>query len=150
MGKFFGTYQRNLDAKNRLLLPSKLMGEMPSRLYLLKGFEGAISLYPEASFERYLSSLESLSLLDPKARSYLRLALGSIVPLELDSHSRITFPSEIMMRYKLGEEVVILGMLDHIEIFEKGAYEAMMAKEEGAYETLASSLSEALSASKAE
>ena len=91
MGKFFGTYERNLDAKNRLLLPSKMMGEMPLRLYLLRGFEGSLSLYPEEAFNAYIEGLEKLSYLDSKARSYVRLAAGSVLPLDVDSHNALPF-----------------------------------------------------------
>lgn len=140
MGKFFGTYERNLDAKNRLLLPSKMMGEMPLRLYLLRGFEGSLSLYPEEAFNAYIEELQKLSYLDSKARSYVRLAAGSVVPLDVDSHNRITIPAEIKARYKLGEEIVILGALDHMEIFDKVAYTKYLSEEENRYEEIADSL----------
>ena len=59
MGMFFGTYQRNLDNKFRLQLPNKLVKEMPEHFYLLRGFEGALSIYEEKDFQKYLSSLEN-------------------------------------------------------------------------------------------
>ncbi len=141
VGKYFGTYIRNLDSKNRLLLPSKLMGEMPSRLYLLRGFEGAISLYSEDSFQKFLSKLESLSYFDSNARSFTRLAASSVVPLDVDGHDRITLPMEIKNRYGIEQEVVIIGALDHIEVFNKKAYEEYLAKEEARFEEIADVLS---------
>ena len=50
---FFGTYQRNLDNKFRLQLPNKLVKEMPEHFYLLRGFEGALSIYEEKDFQKY-------------------------------------------------------------------------------------------------
>ena len=76
MGMFFGTYQRNLDNKFRLQLPNKLVKEMPEHFYLLRGFEGALSIYEEKDFQKYLSSLEKMSFLEEKARTYMRLALS--------------------------------------------------------------------------
>lgn len=140
MGKFFGTYNRTLDAKNRLLLPSKLMKDMPSDLYLLRGFEGTISLYLEETFQNYIAKLEKLSYFDPKARSFLRLALGSVIDLEVDSHSRITIPTEVKNRYHLSNEIVILGVLDHIELFDKAAYEDYLNKENDQFEEIALAL----------
>lgn len=140
MGNFFGTYERALDTKNRLLLPSKLMGQMPLRLYLLRGFEGAISLYEEDAFESYVDKLKGFSSFDQNARVFLRLALGSVVPLELDKQGRITLPTEIKNRYKIGNEVVILGLLDHLEIFDKEAYAEYLSKEEGRFEEIAALL----------
>lgn len=116
------------------------MGEMPLRLYLLRGFEGSLSLYPEEAFNAYIEELQKLSYLDSKARSYVRLAAGSVVPLDVDSHNRITIPAEIKARYKLGEEIVILGALDHMEIFDKVAYTKYLSEEENRYEEIADSL----------
>ncbi len=140
MGKFFGTYERTLDAKNRLLLPSKLMGEMPSRLYMLKGFEGAIALYTEESFSAFMAKLEGVSYFDSKARNFIRLAAGSVIPLDVDSHSRINIPTDIKKRYGINEEVVVLGALDHLEIFDRAKYESYLKSQSGTYEEIADSL----------
>ena len=90
VGMFFGTYQRNLDNKFRLQLPNKLVKEMPEHFYLLRGFEGALSIYEEKDFQKYLSSLEKMSFLEEKARTYMRLALSSVEVLDTDSHGRIS------------------------------------------------------------
>lgn len=140
MGKFFGTYERSLDTKNRLLLPSKLFGEFPKRLYMVRSFEGAIALYPEDSFQGFLSHLESLDLMDPTARAYRRLASASILPLDIDSHGRIAFPTSVRALYSLGEEVTLIGMIDHLELFDKAAYDAYLASESGRYEEIAKDL----------
>lgn len=140
MGNFFGTYERNLDAKNRLLLPSKLFGEFPKRLYLVRSFEGAIALYPEESFQKFLAHLETLDVMDPSSRAYRRLATGSIVPLDIDSHGRIAIPSAVKSLYGLGESVTILGMIDHLELFDTARYNAYLEKESGRYEEIAQDL----------
>lgn len=141
MGKFFGTYERCLDAKNRLQLPSKLVKETPEHFYLLRGFEGSISIYEENEFNAYLSNLEKMNYLNEKARTYMRLALSSVEVLDVDSHGRISLASSIMKRYKLSNEVVIIGVLDHFEIWDKNAYEDYQAKNDETYEQIAEDLS---------
>ena len=141
MGKFFGTYERCLDAKNRLQLPSKLVKETPERFYLLRGFEGAISIYEETEFNAYLANLEKMNFLNEKARTYMRLALSSVEVLDVDSHGRISLASSIVKRYKLSNEIVIIGVLDHFEIWDKQAYEAYQAKNDETYEDIAEDLS---------
>ena len=141
MGKFFGTYERCLDAKNRLQLPSKLVKETPERFYLLRGFEGAISIYEENEFNAYLANLEKMNFLNEKARTYMRLALSSVEVLDVDSHGRISLASSTMKRYKLSNEIVIIGVLDHFEIWDKQAYEAYQAKNDETYEDIAEDLS---------
>ncbi len=141
MGKFFGTYERNLDAKNRLQLPSKLVKEVPEHFYLLRGFEGAISIYEENDFNAYLANLEKMNFLSEKARTYMRLALSSVEVLDVDSHGRISISASAMKRYKLSNEIVIIGVLDHFEIWDKKAYEDYQEKNDETYEGIAEDLS---------
>ncbi len=141
MGNFFGTYERTLDTKGRLQLPTKLVKEMPPCLYLLRGFEGAVSLYTEETFESYLASLSKLPYLDASARAYLRLATSSVERMEVDSHGRITLGSAITKRYSLGNNIVLIGVLDHMELWDQSAYEAYWEKHSSSYEDIAENLS---------
>lgn len=140
MGKYFGTYQRNLDNKFRLQLPNKLVKEMPERFYLLRGFEGSISIYEEKDFDKYLSSLEKMSYFEEKARTYMRLALSSVEEMPVDSHGRISLGQAIVKRYQISNEVVLIGVLDHFEIWDKKAYEEFEAKNSASYEKIAEDL----------
>lgn len=142
VGNFYGTYERTLDAKNRLQVPSKLVKEPFECVYVLKGFEGCLSLYLHDDFERFVANLSALSYNDPKARAYVRLAIGSVMEVALDSHGRLTFPSELLRRHKIGANVIILGVLDHLELWDKTAYEAYLTQNEAAYEQIAAALNE--------
>ncbi len=140
MGKYFGTYLRNLDNKFRLQLPIKLVKEMPERFYLLRGFEGCISIYEEKDFDKYLSSLEKMSYLEERARTYMRLALSSVEELPVDSHGRINLGQGIAKRYNITNEVILIGVLDRFEIWDKKTYEDFEAKNELEYEKIAENL----------
>ena len=137
VGNFFGTYYRSLDEKNRLQLPSKLVGEMPQRLYVLKGFEGCLSVYEEPEFKALLKRLSELSYLDPSKRRFIRLATSSAVPLDVDSHGRIGISKDLVDAYHIGRDVAVIGVLDHFEVWDKAAYERYHAESEPLYEKLA-------------
>ena len=138
MGKFFGTYQRTLDEKKRLQIPSKLVKEMPLRFYVLKGFEGCLSVYEEAEFEALLAKLDSLNYFDPTARAYVRVSAASAAELEVDSHGRISISTEMAARYHLESEVTIIGALNHFEIWDSAAYQKYSEEANARYEQLAS------------
>lgn len=138
MGKFFGTYNRTLDEKKRLQIPTKLVKDMPQRFYVLRGFDGCLAIYEESDFEAQLTQLESLSYLDPTSRDYVRLSAASAAELEVDSHGRITIGADLIANYHLGNEVVILGALNHFELWDKTAYEAYFAAKAPSYEEFAS------------
>jgi MraZ protein len=138
VGKFFGTYNRTLDEKNRLQIPSKLVQEMPSRFYVLRGFEGCLSIYEESEFNALLSKLEALSFLDATARTYVRLASSSASELDVDSHGRITISTELASTYHIGADVTIIGVLDHFELWDKAAYMKYLQDNLSQYEEFAS------------
>lgn len=121
---FFGNYELTLDEKGRLVIPSKYREKLTVNLYLLKGFDGCISIYDENEFTKYMTKLQQLPFENPKARSYNRLITSSIVEFQIDKSGRILLSSKIQNEYKIGKNVVINGVLDHFEIRDKEAWES--------------------------
>ena len=72
---YFGNYEHSLDDKGRLLIPSKLREGLKadSSLYILKGFEGCLSVYNESEFLKLTKECESISFNKKNSRDYLRL-----------------------------------------------------------------------------
>lgn len=119
---FFGTYFHSLDEKNRLSIPSKLRALLTNKVFLMKGFEGCISIYSEEDFEVLNEKLQTLQFTNPQSRSYIRLAYSSVTELDIDKVNRITLTTQVKNQYKINTEVVILGVGDHIEIWDKQAW----------------------------
>ena len=113
---FFGSYEFNIDDKGRVVIPSKMRDEVGSKLYLIKGFEGCISLYKEEDFQKYISKIQSLPYEKSKVRKYTRLLLSSVVELNIDRQGRMLIPVKTLKEYKIGDKAMILGEIDHIEI----------------------------------
>lgn len=138
MGNFFGTYHRTLDEKKRLQLPSKLVSPLPSRFYVLRGFDGCLAVYEESDFTAQLEKLRSLAYTDPTVRDYVRLASASACQLDVDSHGRISISNDLVVSYHFGNDVTIIGVLDHFEIWDSAAYEKYLATKAPSYEDFAS------------
>lgn len=122
---FFGTFSHNLDNKGRMVIPSKFrhtLGES-AKVYVLQGFEGCLSVYPESDFQSLLTTLQSHNYLNSTARDYLRVVYSSIVELEIDSHNRLSLPKAILDQYQIGNEVSIVGVGDHFEIWNAVTFE---------------------------
>ena len=131
---FFGSYVHVLDEKNRLLIPSKLRGEVGAKLYIIKGYDGALALYCEADFENYLNNLKSQSFASKLSRDVERIALSTVAELEIDKQSRIQIPAQLIAKYSLTKEVVILGVLDHLEIWNKSKWDEYLKENEAGFE----------------
>ena len=138
----FGYYEHNLDDKGRLMIPSKLREGLVngSPLYVLKGFEGCLSVYSEADFSLLCKKLEKLAYENKDARGYLRNILGSVIQLNVDKLGRIQIPASVLARYHISKEVVVLGVMDHFEIWSMDSYQSYEQENSAKFEDLADNL----------
>lgn len=112
---FRGESEYTLDDKGRLLIPIKYREELGEIVTLARGAFGQINLYTRALYDEMLKfaqeSEESGAF--PNATRYL--AAG--VECEVDRQGRISVPSLLRRSAKLGSDVVIVGNIDHLEIW---------------------------------
>lgn len=139
---FFGSYSHSLDDKNRLMIPSKMRESLSNKLYMMRGFDGAISVYEQEAFNALMAKLENKSFLKKDTRSFLRTQLANTYELDVDKLGRIQIPTPIINKFNIGKEVIVLGACDHIEIWDKKAYEAYQAENEARFEDIAENLGE--------
>lgn len=137
---FFGSYQHNLDAKGRLMIPARFKNEAGNVLYVMKGFDGALSVYKETEFQKLIQSAETLPFNKRDSRDYLRIQLASVRELEIDKLGRILLPKELLNKYHIGKEVIVIGVGDHMEIWDRGAFEEYEKKTNEAFEDIAENL----------
>lgn len=136
----YGSFEHNLDEKNRLVIPSKLRECLSKVLFIIKGFEGCISIYPEDEFNVYLANLSKLDDNIKISRDFKRVALSSVCRLEIDSKNRIQIPTAIVNKYSLDNDVIIVGMINHIEIWNLSLWKKYFQENETPFEKNAEKL----------
>ena len=134
---FFGNYSHSLDEKGRLVIPKKMREELGSKIFIMKGFDGALAIYQESAYSRVMEELEKYSFNKKENRDYLRLKLASIVDLDVDKMGRVQLPVAILGKYHIAKDVIVLGAGDHIEVWDKARYEEYMSSIEDEYEDIA-------------
>lgn len=134
---FFGTYSRNLDPKGRLMLPRELGIEGGATLYVMKGFEGCVSIYKEEAFNKMVEKLSTLDYTDPSTRTYVRLASASMKKLPVDKTGRVLLGADLLKDYAIGKEVTLLGVIDHLELWDAGSYASYLLSNGRDYDALA-------------
>lgn len=137
---FYGSYFHTLDEKGRLVIPSKMRDELGIKAYILKGYDGALSIYKESEFLKLVERINSLPYNKKKARAFLRVQLASVCELDIDRQGRALLPVQLLNKYKVGREVVVIGALDHIEVWNKADYEAYEKENDSNFESIAESL----------
>lgn len=132
----FGKFNRSLDEKGRLLIPSKLLSSEDKVLYVLRGFDGCLSVYREEAFERFLEGFQAMDYRNEEQRAYVRLAASSINEMKIDSHGRILLGKQTLEEYAIGQDVTIIGALDHFEIWDSTAFASYLIRHGGAFDRL--------------
>ena len=137
---FFGSYVHNIDEKGRLVVPSKMREELGLKAYILKGYDGALSIYKEEGFLKLVEEINSLPFNKKNTRAYLRTQLASVGELEIDRQGRVLLPVQLLAKYKIGREVIVIGALDHIEVWNRNEYETYEKAADSSFEEIAEEL----------
>ena len=137
---FFGSYVHNLDEKGRLVIPSKMREELGLKAYILKGYDGALSIYKEEGFLKLVEEINSLPFNKKNTRAYLRTQLASVCELEIDRQGRVLLPVQLLSKYQIGREVIVIGALDHIEVWNRAEYESYEKAADSSFEEIAEEL----------
>ena len=137
---FFGNYSHSLDEKGRLVIPRKMREELGNKIFIMKGFDGALAIYQESAYARVMEELQKYSFNKKENRDYLRLKLASIVDLDVDKMGRVQLPTAVLGKYNISKDVVVLGAGDHIEVWDKARYEEYISSIEDNYEDIAERL----------
>ena len=137
---FFGSYQHTLDAKGRMTIPSRMKDEVGSILFIMKGFDGCISVYKEEDFQNKMNELKKLPFNQLDSRDYIRAELSSVVDLEVDDVGRVLLPKKVLQSYNIGKKIMIVGMLDHFEIWDLDAWNDYIDEKNKQYEEKANLL----------
>ena len=128
-----------MDDKQRVAIPKKwrdLLGDQA--LYAAPGTEGAVVIYPEQAFVRLGQQLEGHS--SPTGREVLafsRVFYAQAEGLDVDSQGRVRLPPALTQLAKLEREIVLLGVRDHLEVWDKARWTEYLANQQKRYDEIA-------------
>lgn len=123
---FSGEFENTIDAKGRVVIPSKFREELGAGFRITKGLQGCTLIMTEQRFEQMVSGLSGKSMTDVVARNLQRFFIGPSVTGEFDSQGRVIIPQTIRSHAKLTKEIITIGLTDSIEIWDKQTYEEYM------------------------
>ena len=121
---FNGTYEHTLDAKNRLTVPSKYRAALAGTVFLVRGVDPCIELYPAATYSAMAeAALARVNPLSPQGRELRRVLHTSSHDLQLDSAGRVMLPPRLMEHAGIQRDVVIAGAGECLELWDRSAWE---------------------------
>ncbi|OUP50748.1 division/cell wall cluster transcriptional repressor MraZ [Lachnoclostridium sp. An181] len=137
-----GEFNHNIDSKGRLIIPSKFRDDLGEKFMITKGMDGCLFVYPEDEWRHLEEKLRTLPLTNKKARDFKRFLLGSAVEGDLDKQGRVLISSALRTFAGLEKEVVLAGVLDRIEIWNKTAWDERNTEVEAEIDDIASDMEE--------
>ena len=137
---FLGEHEHTLDEKGRLTLPAKLRDSFPEGLVLTRGMDGCVYAYAKGDWADLASRLSGLDLLSRDDRMIQRHFFSGAAEVVPDRQGRVMIPAPLAAHAKLGREVVVAGVYDHLEIWDRAAWRAQIADVEGRAEDVAERL----------
>ena len=114
---FMGEYSHTIDAKGRLIIPSKFREQLGEEFVLTKGLDGCLSIYPNDEWAAFEEKLRALPLTNKNARTFSRFFVAGATSCELDKQGRILVPATLREFAGLEKDVVLTGNINRIEIW---------------------------------
>jgi MraZ protein len=136
-----GEFEHTIDDKNRLTLPAKFRQPLSGGLVITRGMDGCLYCYPQAEWEGLVESrLAGLDPLSKEGRMMHRFFFAGASEAEPDKQGRVMLPTTLAKNAGIGREVVVAGVRDHLEIWDRAAWNNHVKEFEGSAEDVAERL----------
>ena len=136
-----GSYRRNLDDEGRVALPKQLRDALgfpeKSSLFITPGTDRSLAIYTQEVLEELGSTLAQTNPVAQDTRAFSRLFYAQAQPAEIDRQGRLRIPPELARLSIVSSEVMLLGVRDHIELWDAGAWDSFLAKAQPSYDEIA-------------
>ena len=135
MAELLGTHSYQLDPKGRVSLPAKFRAAFVDGCWITVGQDHCLYVFPRAEWERRSDEVASSPLSDSDGRAYSRMFFASSDESRLDGQGRVTVPQRLREAVGIDKEVVVLGVRDRMEIWDRATYEDYAEGFRDAYQT---------------
>ena len=136
-----GRFLRSLDAKFRLALPKPhrdALGCQPGNtVFVTLGLDGCLAVYGADAFHGFAARVRHASPTQADVRAFTRLFFSLSEECEIDRQGRIRLPAALLDEVGVESEVVVIGAMDHLEIWGKRRWEQYWQRNRAEYERVA-------------
>ncbi len=136
-----GEYEHTIDDKNRLTLPARFRAAMAGGVVLTRGLDACVEAYPIDGWTKLVEArLAGLNPLSREARVLERFYYTGAVEAQPDKQGRVMLAPALIEHARLGREVVVVGLRERLEIWDRAAWRAQLKEVMGSAEDVAERL----------
>ncbi len=118
-----GEYHGKLSNKKRTSLPKKFRNELGENIILTRGYEDALILVNQDMWQKIAKEVIDGSFINKNIRDTSRFLVGSATEVQTDKQGRFIIPQALFDHAQLNEDIVFIGLVNWIEIWEKSKWE---------------------------
>ena len=136
-----GEHEHTIDDKNRLTLPARFREELGAGVVVTRGLDECLNVFARGEWDRLVSrQLDALDPFSREAREMERYYYSGAVEVEVDRQGRVMIPAPLSTYAKLGREVVVAGVRNRLEVWDREAWRKQRDEFEGSAEHVAERL----------
>jgi len=118
---FLGEYEHTVDNKGRMAVPAKFRSQMDLGAVVSKGMGTCLSIYTMTRWEEKSNELVA-GMTSDELRDFERRIYPSASEIDLDAQGRMVIPAKLRAFAQLGNEVTVVGVRDHFEIWSRSTW----------------------------
>ena len=113
---FSGEYSHVIDAKKRIFIPAQFREELGQRFYFCKSMPGntCVLVYSESGYADRVNAVKQGT-----SVHFQRFINEGAQLVESDKSGRVTIPQKLFEYAELNKNIIIFGMTDHIELWDR-------------------------------
>ncbi|SDS10151.1 division/cell wall cluster transcriptional repressor MraZ [Microlunatus soli] len=130
---FLGTHTPKLDDKGRLILPAKFREELAEGLVITRAQDRCLAIYPMSTFVEMTKSISAAPTSVKQVRDFQRMLAAGASDETPDKQGRITIPQQLRGYAGLETNVVVVGAINRVEVWNTSAWEEYSGAQESAF-----------------
>lgn len=139
---FIGEFTHKIDGKGRVSVPSKFRLNLKLGSVITRGLDKCLFLYPKSEWKKLASKLANLPTHKANSRAFARFMLSGAMEVRIDKLGRILIPEYLRKYAGLKKEVVLVGVYNRIEIWDRFKWVKYRSMTEKQGEKIAEKLSD--------
>ncbi len=128
MFSFYGEYTQVIDAKNRVFIPAKFRDVLSERIYITRNVDGCLTVYSEDMWEELAEKIRAIPSSNGGSK-IARFVFSMTADAKCDSQGRVVIPQQLVEFASLQKDIYVIGVGDHIEIWDKSLRDADQSDE---------------------
>jgi len=127
---FLGSVEYQMDDRNRVPIPPRYRDQFDAPAVMTSGKERCVAVYTQAGFEEAAQVVRAIPVDSEEGRQARRFFFGHTFPQGRDAQGRLLIPRDLVEYAGLTKDVVVVGLGEWMEIWDKATWLAQESKNE--------------------